>query len=61
MATEDVVYMLNGLGYKTNVDLDQLVDVGNWISEKLGRETNSRAGAALTVARRRKASLDSKL
>ncbi|SAM04017.1 hypothetical protein [Absidia glauca] len=61
VATEDVVYMLNGLGYKTNVDLDQLVDVGNWISEKLGRETNSRAGAALTVARRRKASLDSKL
>ncbi|KAI8099559.1 uncharacterized protein BX664DRAFT_254854 [Halteromyces radiatus] len=61
VATEDVVYMLNGLGYKTNVNLDQLVDVGNWISDKLGRETNSRAGAALTVARLRKAALDSKL
>ncbi|CAO3622075.1 unnamed protein product [Cunninghamella echinulata] len=61
VATEDVVYMLNGLGYKTNVDLDQLVDVGNWISDKLGRQTNSRAGAALTVARNRKANLQSKL
>ncbi|KAI8340854.1 hydroxymethylglutaryl-CoA lyase-like protein [Chlamydoabsidia padenii] len=61
VATEDVIYMLNGLGFKTNVDLDQLIDVGNWISEKLGRETNSRAGAALTVARRRKAALESKL
>jgi hydroxymethylglutaryl-CoA lyase len=61
VATEDVVYMLNGLGYKTNTDLNKLVDIGNWISDKLGRETNSRAGAALTVASRRKAALDSKL
>ncbi|CAO3599532.1 unnamed protein product [Absidia cylindrospora] len=61
VATEDVVYMLNGLGYKTNTDLNELVNIGNWISDKLGRETNSRAGAALTVASRRKAALDSKL
>lgn len=53
--------MLNGLGYKTNIDLDELVNVGNWISDKLGRQTNSRAGAALTVARNRKANLQSKL
>ncbi|CAO3647100.1 unnamed protein product [Cunninghamella blakesleeana] len=61
VATEDVVYMLNGLGYKTNVDLDELINVGNWISDKLGRQTNSRAGAALTVARNRMANLQSKL
>ncbi|KAF7729369.1 3-hydroxymethyl-3-methylglutaryl-CoA lyase [Apophysomyces ossiformis] len=54
VATEDVVYMLQGLGFKTNVDLDKLVDIGRWISEELGRETNSRAGAALLSVRQRK-------
>ncbi|KAI9317991.1 hydroxymethylglutaryl-CoA lyase mitochondrial precursor [Dichotomocladium elegans] len=54
VATEDVVYMLNGLGYQTNVDLDSLVEIGRWISEKLGRETNSRAAAALLVSKARK-------
>ncbi|KAI8059144.1 hypothetical protein BC940DRAFT_248094 [Gongronella butleri] len=62
VATEDVVYMLHGLGYKTNVNLDELVGIGNWISDKLGRPTNSRAGAALTVAKERQAKLkESKL
>ncbi|KAG0167228.1 3-hydroxymethyl-3-methylglutaryl-CoA lyase [Apophysomyces sp. BC1034] len=54
VATEDVVYMLHGLGFKTNADLNKLVDIGRWISDELGRETNSRAGAALLAVRQRK-------
>lgn len=54
VATEDVVYMLNGLGLKTNINLEQLIETGRWISEQLGRETNSRAAAALIVAKARK-------
>lgn len=53
VATEDVVYMLKGMGFETNVDLDQLIETGQWISSQLGRETNSRAGAALMTARAR--------
>ncbi|GAA5803118.1 3-hydroxymethyl-3-methylglutaryl-CoA lyase [Helicostylum pulchrum] len=58
VATEDVVYMLNGMGLKTGVDLDALVDTGNWISEQINRPTSSRAGAALMVARKRKMDLE---
>lgn len=53
VATEDVVYMLHGMGFKTGVDLDGLVQTGQWISDQLGRPTNSRAGAALMVAKKR--------
>ncbi|KAG0337242.1 hypothetical protein BG004_007717, partial [Podila humilis] len=35
VATEDVVYMLNGMQYDTGVDLKRAIDTGNWISEKL--------------------------
>jgi hydroxymethylglutaryl-CoA lyase len=47
VATEDVVYMLNGLGIDSGVNLDKLVDTGAWISQQLGREAASRAGLAL--------------
>ncbi|RUS24961.1 hypothetical protein BC938DRAFT_472823 [Jimgerdemannia flammicorona] len=47
VATEDVVYMLQGAGYETGVNLDKLVEVGHWISVELGRPTVSRAGKAL--------------
>ncbi|KAI9246107.1 hypothetical protein BDA99DRAFT_527496 [Phascolomyces articulosus] len=47
VATEDVVYMLHGMGFETGTNLDALVETGRWISEQLGRETGSRAGAAL--------------
>ena len=47
VATEDVVYMLHGCGVDTGVDLRKLVETGWWISEKLGREVQSRAGKAL--------------
>ncbi|KAJ2455444.1 hypothetical protein EV183_000776 [Coemansia sp. RSA 2336] len=47
VATEDVVYMLEGNGFRTNVDLRKLVDVGLWISEKLDRSTGSCVARAL--------------
>jgi hydroxymethylglutaryl-CoA lyase len=47
VATEDVIYMLHGLGMKTGVDLDCLAQTGEWISAQLERPNNSRAGAAI--------------
>ncbi|KAI8976186.1 hypothetical protein BDB01DRAFT_803599 [Pilobolus umbonatus] len=58
VATEDVVYMLHGMGFKTNVNLDDLIDTGEWISQQIGRPTSSRAAAALLVARNRRLSLE---
>jgi hydroxymethylglutaryl-CoA lyase len=46
VATEDVVYMLNGLGVRTGVDLERLVDIGRWISGILGREPASKVNKA---------------
>ena len=53
VATEDVVYMLNGLGARTGVDLGRLVDIGQWISGVLKREYGSKAGKALAAKRKR--------
>ncbi|ORZ34039.1 hypothetical protein BCR44DRAFT_1493379 [Catenaria anguillulae PL171] len=50
VATEDVVYMLHGMGYETGVDLGNLVKIGNWISAELGRENGSKVGKALAGA-----------
>ena len=47
VATEDVVYLLHGMGIDTGIDLDQLVDAGMFISNFLGRKPNSRAATAL--------------
>jgi hydroxymethylglutaryl-CoA lyase len=47
VATEDVVFLLNGLGIETGVDLDALADAGAWISLQLGRLPVSRVGRAL--------------
>ena len=47
VATEDVVYMLNGMGIETGIDLDLLVDAGKFISDFLERKPNSRASTAL--------------
>ncbi|MGB3837345.1 hydroxymethylglutaryl-CoA lyase [Castellaniella sp.] len=49
VASEDVLYLLNGQGLHTGVDLDAVVDIGSWISEKIGRTTASRAGRALAL------------
>jgi len=51
VATEDVVYMLHGLGIETGIDLDRLVDTGIWISSILKRTPGSKAGQAI-VARK---------
>ena len=55
VATEDVLFMLNGLGIETGVDLDALVDAGAFISGVLGRPPVSRAGKALLAKRERAA------
>ena len=46
VATEDVVYLFNGLGVSTGVDLEALVDCSAWISAQLGREPGSRVARA---------------
>ena len=51
VATEDVVYMLHGLGIETGIDLDKLVDTGMWISGFLNRSTNSRTARAIAAKR----------
>lgn len=47
VATEDVVYLLHGMGYETGIDLRKLAEAGRFISQALGRESNSRVGRAL--------------
>ncbi|AVP56910.1 hydroxymethylglutaryl-CoA lyase [Pulveribacter suum] len=47
VATEDLVFMLHGMGIGTGIDLDQLVDAGVFISDFLGRKPNSRVATAL--------------
>jgi hydroxymethylglutaryl-CoA lyase len=47
VASEDLVYMLRGLGIETGIDLDRLIDAGQFISHALGRKPNSRAATAL--------------
>jgi hydroxymethylglutaryl-CoA lyase len=51
VATEDVVFMLHGMGIDTGIDLDRLVDAGAYISGVLGRAPVSRAGKALLAKR----------
>nr|GMD48091.1 hydroxymethylglutaryl-CoA lyase, mitochondrial-like isoform X1 [Ipomoea batatas] len=48
VATEDVVYMLNGLGVRTNVDLQKLMLAGDFICKHLGRPLGSKTAIALT-------------
>jgi hydroxymethylglutaryl-CoA lyase len=47
VASEDVLYMLNGLGIETGVDLDRLVAVGHFIADFLGRPSGSKVGRAM--------------
>jgi hydroxymethylglutaryl-CoA lyase len=51
VATEDVVFMMRGLGVETGIDLDSLVDAGAFISGVLGRKPVSRAANALLAKR----------
>lgn len=47
VATEDVVYMLHGMGITTGIDLDKLIDAGKYVSDYLKRKPNSRAATAI--------------
>jgi hydroxymethylglutaryl-CoA lyase len=53
VATEDVVYMLNGLGLSTGVDLERLIEIGQWISGVLERDYGSKAGKALAAKKKK--------
>ena len=48
VATEEVVYMLHGMGFYTGIDIKKLVDTGHFISQKLGRRSRSKVAQALT-------------
>jgi hydroxymethylglutaryl-CoA lyase len=47
VATEDVVYLMQGLGIETGVDLATLASIGDWISSALNRPNGAKAGRAL--------------
>ncbi|GGI55279.1 hydroxymethylglutaryl-CoA lyase [Oxalicibacterium solurbis] len=49
VATEDVLYMMKGLGIETGIELDAVVDAGQFISHHLGRKSAGRAGNALAA------------
>ena len=53
VATEDVIYMLNGLGIRTGVDLDRLVDIGQWICGVLNRKPASKAALAISAKKKK--------
>ena len=46
VATEDVIYMLHGMGISTGLHLDKLIDAGRWLSAQLQRANNSKVGLA---------------
>ena len=52
VATEDVVYLLHGMGIETGIDLDKLVDVGQKISNFLGRQNGSKVATAILNKRK---------
>ena len=53
VATEDVAYLMNGLGIETGIDLGLLVDAGAWICAELGREPASKVARAVMAKRRK--------
>jgi len=52
VATEDVVYMLNSLGVRTNIDLDKVIQASDFIMKSLNRESRSKAGCALAAKKK---------
>ena len=50
VASEDVVYMLHGMGIDTGIDLQSLAATGRWLAARLGRQTGSKVGRALAAA-----------
>ena len=52
VSSEDVLYLMQGLGIETGIDLDAVVDAGQFISQHLGRKAVSRAGNAIAAKRK---------
>ncbi len=51
VATEDVLYLLEGLGIETGIDLQAVIDTGDWITRQLGRQPSAKVALALGSAR----------
>jgi hydroxymethylglutaryl-CoA lyase len=49
VASEDVVYLLHGIGMRTGIDLPALATTGRWLAARLGRQTGSKTGKALAA------------
>jgi hydroxymethylglutaryl-CoA lyase len=54
VATEDVLYLLQGLGFESGIDLDEVVSIGDFICTTVGRPNASKAGSALLAKKRAK-------
>jgi hydroxymethylglutaryl-CoA lyase len=54
VATEDVLYLLQGLGVETGIDLDEVVSIGEFICTNISRPNASKAGSALLAKKRMK-------
>ena len=52
LASEDIVYTFEQMGVSTGVDLEKLVEVGEWISQQIGQKNGSRAGSAISARRK---------
>jgi hydroxymethylglutaryl-CoA lyase len=52
VSTEDMVFMFEGMGVQTGVDLRRLVDAGMFVSERLGRTTQSKVARAMMASER---------
>lgn len=48
ISTEDLIYLLHGEGLNTGINLDKIIEIGQWISNKIGRENQSKVGVAIT-------------
>lgn len=57
VATEDVLYALKGSPYTASGDLNEIANIGMWISNEIGRENSSRVGKALYAKKLRKEKL----
>ncbi len=51
VATEDVLYLLEGLGIETGIDLQAVIDTGDWITRQLGRQPSAKVALALGSSR----------
>ena len=48
LSSEELIYMLNGLGIETGVDLDKIVEIGRWATQAVERRLDSKVGESMT-------------